>query len=752
MTTAVLRGTSQRIHAFSRGLGLCLSALALVAVVTGPARADDTQAWRDATTAREGELANLLSSFATDQGVPNPEALQTVAGPLGQSLRDREAARDEQIAEAEEELEEHLDAAADRGKPRAERDIELAHGLRLLVRLQTLDRDPEAFTRRPDVGDVVRQAELAARDAEDRGDWLIANELFYRLSVLLDDDRAYESDVDRLNERLAMIRLYAPERFWQLRNERRLIEGEDELPPYNATGDSFEGKVRPITRRMVERAVQLAAFRHVEGRSLRDMLIGGLESVETFVTTEDLADAFSGLKDEEARETFLRALRARKDKIASNPREPETRELDATISDLLDTNRYTIRVMPQALLHEFGNGTMSALDQFSGIIWPDEVKRFERSTRGEFIGVGIQIQLDELQNIRVVTPLEGTPAQRIGVRSGDVIKKVNGDSTVGFTLDQAVEVITGKADTDVTLTLERGEDDEKQTLDFTITRKKIDLPTVKGWEKTGPADEDWNWFVDQEAGIGYLRITNFAENTTRSFDDAVEAMRAQGLNGLVLDLRFNPGGLLDQAVSISNRFVQNGLIVQTQDARGRVQSREWARRMPKSRRLDDIPVVVLINEGSASASEIVSGAIQSHAQNGEIQAVVIGQRSYGKGSVQNVSSLSPTGSAAMRLTTQYYSVGNGRVIHRKPGSEQWGVDPDITVEMLPDQIVEAATVRRNADVRELDENGELVKRDDAQNPNDLITEGIDLQLGAALMVLKGQRLGGHIAALDTDKP
>jgi len=700
------------------------------------------------TTPREAELAELLSTISLGVDGPNAAALDEAADRLRTSLADREADRREQTAEAREELEEHLDALEDASLTVQERDIELTHAVRLLVRLQTLARDPEAFTERAEVGEIVRTAEIAARAAEDRGDWLIANELFFRLSVLLEHERAYETDVDRLNERLAMVRLYAPERFWELRNARRELEGEDPLPPYNPTGDSYEQKVEPIQRRMIERAIQLAAFRHVEGRTLREMLIGGLDSVETFVTTEDLKLAFPGLADADARDTFLRAVRERRDRLATADREPELRELDATLSTVLDTNRYTVRIMPQALLHEFGNGAMSALDKFSGFIWPDEVKRFERSTRASFVGVGIQIQLDELQNIKVVTPLEGTPAQRIGVRSGDIIKKVDGESTVGFTLNQAVEVITGKENTDVTLTVERGEGDDKQQLDFTITRKSINLPTVKGWEKTGPADEDWNWFVDREAGVGYIRITNFAENTTDSFDEAVAAMRREGLNGLVLDLRHNPGGLLDQAVSISNRFVSNGLLVQTQDARGRVNSREWARRLPRSKRVDDIPVVVLINEGSASASEIVSGAIQAHAREGEISAVVIGQRSYGKGSVQNVSSLSPTGAAAMRLTTQYYSVGNGRVIHRKPGTDEWGVDPDIAVEMLPDQIVEAARIRADADVRELDDEGNLAQREDAADPNELIENGVDLQLTTALMVLRGQRLGGKIAALD----
>lgn len=732
-------------------LGLVGVALPLPVLASVASDATPTDSWRDATTPKEDELTRILSTLHRVEA-PEQARLRAGAERIGENLTRREADRQTQIDEAEKELEEHLEKAEDAGLSVQERDAELAHALRLLVRLQTLSREPERFTEQARVGRVIRMAEAAARAAEDRSDWLMANELFFRLNVLLDSQRAYEDDVDRLNERLSMIRLYNPERFWELRNERRLLDGEDPLPAYNPTGDSYEDKIRPISRRMVERAVQLAAFRHVEGTGLREMLISGLESVETFATTTDLREAFSGLGAEEARENFLSAIRARKERLATSPREPEMRELDTTLAEVLDTNRYTIRVPPQALLHEFGNGAMSALDQFSSIIWPDEVKRFERSTRGSFVGVGIQIELDELQNIRVVTPLEGTPAQRQGIRAGDLIKKVDGEPTVGFTLDQAVEVITGTQGSSVTLTVERGEGDDKRDIDFTIVRQTIDLPTVKGWRKTGPADEDWDWFVDRESGIGYIRISSFAENTTDMFDKAIADMRETGLNGLILDLRFNPGGLLDQAVSISNRFVPEGLIVKTEDARGRVNSREWARSLPASKRVDDVPVVVLINEGSASASEIVSGAIQAHAHDGDLRAVVVGQRTYGKGSVQNVSALSATGAAAMRLTTQYYSLESDRIIHRKPGATEWGVDPDINVEMLPDQIVEAARIRRDADVRELDETGNLVQREDAPDPDELITKGVDLQLETALIVLQNEIAGGKMTAMTPGKP
>ncbi|MEO1512938.1 MAG: S41 family peptidase, partial [Planctomycetota bacterium] len=389
-------------------------------------------------------------------------------------------------------------------------------------------------------------------------DWLLANELYYRLSVLLEQEGAYRGDVKRLGSRLSMIRLYAPERFWEMRDERRRLEGLDPLPPYNPTGDRYDEKLEDVNERMLLVALQRAANQHLDHdrQTMGELLQSGLAALETFVTTPDLADTFPGLNDARKRREFLDGVAELSNTIADDEGVGFSDALRA-VRRAIALNRATIGVDVEAIVHEFGNGSMSALDDYSAIIWPDEIRRFERSTRGEFVGVGIQIQLDELQNIKVVTPLEGTPAQKAGVRAEDRIVGVNGVSTVGFTLDQAVEVITGPRNTDVTLTIERGEGDDTERFDLNVDRRVINLPTVKGWRKTGPDDLDWDWFIDPDAGVGYVRITSFAENTTDAFDAAIRDMKRSesGLNALILDLRFNPGGLLDQAVSISNRFV-----------------------------------------------------------------------------------------------------------------------------------------------------------------------------------------------------
>ncbi len=713
-------------------------------------------AWRTASSGGEAALLGSLRATApsgSDDTLWSPALLDA-------NLTQREAERAEQTAKARADMAEHM-AKADAATDPQMRDVELSRALGEVVSLEVLVPEQNraalraALLAEPDIRRVIERSDKAARDAEARGDWLLASDLVVRLDALYENEATYREDMERLGRRLSMIRLYAPERLWQLRNQRRVLEGEDAFPAYNPYGDTYQEKIAPINQRMVIAAVQHSAFRHVENNadSLRALILSGLTALETFATTTDLHAVFAGLADEGQRAEFLRVVDGIKRDIA-DPRKPVgLPQLDFAVDRALSVNRYTVQVPPEALLHEFGNGAMGALDEYTAVIWPDEIKRFERDTKGRFVGVGIQIEMDTAQNIRVVTPLDGKPAQIAGVQAKDIITKVNGQSILGFTLDQAVEVITGPENTSVTITIARyplkddGEPDleaEPKTLDLLIKREEIDLPSVKGWRKTGPGDMDWDWFIDREAGIGYLRLTKFSEQSTEEFDAAVEQMRAQGLSGLILDLRFNPGGLLDQAVKIANRFVDEGLIVKTVDAQGATGQREFARPLPPARRLDDVPVVILINRGSASASEIVSGAIQAHAHDGNADAIIIGQRSFGKGSVQNVFPLDQTGRAAMKLTTQYYKLHGDRTIHRRPGAVEWGVEPDLAIDMLPEQIIESARIRRDADLYLLDENGNHIQDAKIPDPNELITGGDDLQLQAAVALLGNRVAAGEV--------
>lgn len=735
-------------------LGLTLAAASALALAA-PAPTDwSDRVWR---AAREGDRAALTQLLADTP--PAAASVQASSAALLSAYDQREAKRAEKIEEVNAEFDELL-ASAEPGIDGRLDDLTLSKALVSAIELQLLSVSQETFFADPRISRVMREGERAARAAEAEGRWLIANELFYRLHQLTEESGNYQDDADRLSSRLAMIRLYAPERFYELRNERRALEGDDPLPPYNPTGQDFFAKTRGINAFIVNRAIQRAADAHIdrENIALADLMVSGFRQVRTMLTTTDLQKAFPGLAEDEARTRFVAYLDEQIERYSTDTarRRVAGYDLKSAVGALSRMNDRTVRVLPEALLHEFGNGAMSVLDEYSSIIWPDELRRFQRSTQGQFVGVGIQIQQDEELNIKVVTPLEGAPASRAGIRAGDIIRKVDGASTDGFDLNQAVDVITGPRGTDVRLTIERPVKDdnladaiepEPKIFDVVIKRDAIKLASVKGWRRLNTGEEKWDWFIDPDHGVGYVRLTQFSPDTTKDFDRAIAEMKAKGLNGLILDLRFNPGGLLDEAVTISNRFIPEGEIVRTEDAAEQVTDQRNARSSQAS--LAGVPVVVLINEGSASASEIVSGAVRHYADLGLVDALVVGDRTFGKGSVQNVWQL-PGGATAQKLTTQYYRLPSGRIIHRKPGSAEWGVDPNIEVDMLPEQTVEALTLRMAADVVTLDENGNVIEPDEPRpDPEELITEGADLQLQTALVLLQTRAPAAAHAALDS---
>ncbi|MBX3385450.1 MAG: S41 family peptidase [Phycisphaeraceae bacterium] len=672
--------------------------------------------WDGAKFNRESALREVLWEAPEDAG------LSRTISSLESALAQREQTRDDKVAEARRKLDEKLADPTDKKA--------VSEALRHANELFMLTTDKAGFLMEPRIAALIESAEQAAREAEAAEDWFIANELFFRLHLLLEEQGRFKPDVSRLSTRLTMMRLYVPEKFWELRNRERIAAGKPELPPYNGLGESFRDKLKGIDKMLVILATSAAERQQIERVPMRELIVSGIESLKVMLTTTELRAAFPTLADDARRDDLMAFLDERASRVRSARNEPNRQTLSDTLDDILDKNRQTVALPPEAVLHEFGNGAMGRLDDFSAIIWPDEVPRFDRMTSGVFVGVGIQIQLDdETQMIKVVTPLEGTPAQRAGIQKDDLIKKINGQSAVGISLNQAVDLITGPSNTRVTLSVERAGEE----IEFTLNRARIEQVSVKGWRRVGTREDQWDWFIDPEQRIGYLRLTGFNEKTTAELRSAVSDMRRQGLRGLILDLRFNPGGLLTEAVSVSNLFVKSGTIVST---RGTTpgESRSASRDPDK---ITDIPIAVLINEGSASASEIVSGAIKHYADQGDIDAILIGQRTFGKGSVQNVWNLPPR--SKMKLTTQYYMLPDGRIIHRRPGESDWGVTPHLLVDMLPQQTSDALKLRQEADVMPTDASGRVIESEVARtDPRRLLDEGMDPQLQWALVLLQSR--------------
>jgi len=314
------------------------------------------------------------------------------------------------------------------------------------------------------------------------------------------------------------------------------------------------------------------------------------------------------------------------------------------------------RVGYHELVESSLEGMLEDLDPHSRYMTPDDHERTRVESRGEFGGLGIHVGMRD-ERITVINPIEGTPAFKAGVMPGDQILAIDGTSTERLDISEAVDLLRGDVDSGTTLKLRsQGEEDSR---DVTIVRRIIKLPTVR----------DARILTN---GMAYARITQFSDPTVADLEEALKTLKAEGMQGLILDLRANPGGLLDAAVDLCKLFLGEGeLIVYT---KGRDPADATTHSAGRQAAWLDLPLVVLVNDQSASASEIVAGALQDH-----VRARLVGEKTYGKGSVQRIIPVSDLDGPALRLTVAKYYTNSGRVIHGQ------GIEPDIKVEMTLDQ-------------------------------------------------------------------
>ena len=366
-------------------------------------------------------------------------------------------------------------------------------------------------------------------------------------------------------------------------------------------------------------------------------------------------------------------------------------------------------------------------DPYTNYFTAEQLKSFETHTRGTFSGIGAEID-QEGRFIVIVSPLEDSPAFKAGLLAGDLILKVDGESIEGLSTQEAVNKITGPQGTDVVLTIRRID----KEFDVTITRDRIKIQTVKGVnrDETG----HWDYMLDEDDGVGYIRLTQFSQPTYENLVAALNELKDYNFKGLILDLRYDPGGLLETAVEVADLFLKDGVIVST---RGR-NSPERVMKASADGTLDDFPMVVLINEGSASASEILAGALKYNDR-----AIILGTRSVGKGSVQQIIPLDG-GAGGIKLTTALYYMPNGQNIHRREGAKQWGVDPSdgFYVAMTAEEREKMNDIRRESTVAK-PHNGDKAR----VTPEWIETELADKQLAAALRAILGKLQTGEWAAV-----
>jgi carboxyl-terminal processing protease len=320
-------------------------------------------------------------------------------------------------------------------------------------------------------------------------------------------------------------------------------------------------------------------------------------------------------------------------------------------SDAVSVIRSDYAEEPKAkdLIYGALKGMLASLDPYSQFMDPDTYNEMKVETEGEFGGIGIEITIqDDL--LTIITPIDDTPAFNAGLKAGDKIVKIDGEITKDLTLIEAVKKLRGKPGTNVNITVLR--ESEKKLIDFSITRSIIKIESIKKTEII-------------ESGIGYIRLAEFQENTQKDLEQSLRSLETRDMKGLILDLRNNPGGLLDSAVDVSGKFLEEGKIIVS--TKGRVENQNFIFKSKNKNRHLGYPLVILVNGGSASASEIVAGAIQDNRR-----GLIIGTKTFGKGSVQTVVPMSD--GSAIRLTTSKYFTPSGRSIHGE------GIVPDIVIE------------------------------------------------------------------------
>ena len=385
---------------------------------------------------------------------------------------------------------------------------------------------------------------------------------------------------------------------------------------------------------------------------------------------------------------------------------------------------YVEEVDDKTLLDNAIQGMLNGLDPHSAYLKPDDFKELEESTTGEFGGLGIEVGMED-GFIKVISPIDDSPASKAGIQSGDLIIKLDDATVKGTTLMQSVEKMRGKAGTPIKLTIVR--EGQTKPIELTLNRAVIKVQSVRA--KT------------LEEGYGYIRISQFQSDTGKELVDDLNSLKKDQkegkLKGLVLDLRNNPGGVLQAAVGVVDAFIKKGLIVYTE---GRIPNSELRFNATPEDPSEGVPLVVLINGGSASASEIVAGALQDHKR-----AVLLGTESFGKGSVQTVLPLSVDSAKGLKLTTALYYTPNGRSIQAE------GIKPDIVLPRAKVTPVDAPAQYKEADLQGHLGNGNKAsgskdKDKKAKEQGNLLED--DYQLSQALNVLKGM----HISASSGSKP
>ena len=549
---------------------------------------------------------------------------------------------------------------------------------------------------------IVKAAEFA--DAEEKASLLADPFVVRTLEISVDRGAALEAEGKWLDA-------YTGSYYWLQAidpNNTGYSDHADDLLEKASIAASFQDspcetrkeRYNGVEKRMFVRAIEALNLHYVNSIDYPEMSLEAIKRCRAL--TEVLTVAFAeGLESDngssfappspEKVTAWSVALAGLRDEIETATPPFGKDEFLKVLDNVLRLNDTSVELPRRPLIAHFAEAALETLDPYTVMVWPRQVQDFEKLMMNEFTGIGIEISKPR-GLLTVASLLPDTPAYRSGLDAGDVIEAVDGVPTKDMSLMCAVKKITGPKGTSVMLAVRRRNDEDTESI--TITRDRIIVPTIRGWQRTESGD--WLYMVDESNNVGYLRITSFSGETADDFEKVLEKLEAAGLKGLIIDLRFNTGGLLDSAVQICDKFLDEGIIVRTQPKASMIPMYEPAHRHKTH---PDYPLVILINSSSASASEIVAGALADEKHE---RATLVGTRTHGKGSVQGITHY-PSGGAQLKYTMAYYHLPSGQRVRsrdaaEKKGDKNWGVGPDVEVKLTSEELREMLDVQRDNDV------------------------------------------------------
>lgn len=568
----------------------------------------------------------------------------------------------------------------------------------------------------PLVRQAIQKATERAARLESEGKWL--------------DAAAYASYLRALDPNNPGYKEYAEGLF-----EKAAIAASFEDSPCETSQQRYEG----VTKQIFTRAVRILNRGYVSAVDYGQMAMEALkrcrqltEVVATLPApkTPTGSGASFAAPEPNAVQAWSAGLAALVDQVKQSATGLNEKSFLRLFDDVLQLNGSTVQLPEGVLIWHIAQAALESLDPHTMIAWPRERADFDKQINNEFAGIGVEISKPE-GHLTISSLLMDTPAYRAGLDAGDVIEGVDGVPTKDMSLTCAVKKITGPRGTKVALTIRRpGEDKARE---ITIVRDRIVVPTIYGWQRTEQGQ--WRYLIDPNSRIAYVRISSFSAETASDLEKVLRTLEDQGLKGLILDLRWNQGGLLPAALRVADMFIREGVILKVKPGLygGTADSAQAAAEGTHP----DYPLVILVNDISASASEIVAGVLADPKHE---RAVLVGERTHGKGSVQSIEDSALDGAELKYTTAYYYLPSDQRVSSReameKLGRKDWGVGPDVEIPLRADEVRAMVEAQRANDV--LAQADRATTKEPLQRRTAEQLLAADPQLAIGLLVAKAQ--------------